>query len=95
MQYHSWDLCALLGEGFHNYHHSFPWDYKAGELGNNWLNFSTSTIDFFAKLGWAYDLKTASGEVVEARIKRTGDGTYKGESFKENDRGKKEKNIGQ
>ncbi|KPJ02255.1 PREDICTED: acyl-CoA Delta(11) desaturase-like [Papilio xuthus] len=85
---------VTLGEGFHNYHHSFPWDYKAGELGNNWLNFSTATIDFFAKLGWAYDLKTASDAVVEARIKRTGDGTYKREDIKESDRGKKQKNIG-
>ncbi|CAB3247578.1 unnamed protein product [Arctia plantaginis] len=24
-----------LGEGFHNYHHSFPWDYKTAELDSN------------------------------------------------------------
>lgn len=24
---------AALGEGWHNYHHVFPWDYKTSELG--------------------------------------------------------------
>ncbi|KOB73873.1 Acyl-CoA desaturase [Operophtera brumata] len=52
-----------LGEGFHNYHHTFPWDYKAAELGNTRLNFTTAFINLFAKLGWAYDMKTVS-EVV-------------------------------
>lgn len=48
---------AALGEGWHNYHHVFPWDYKTGELGNYTFNPSTGFIDFFAKLGWAYDSK--------------------------------------
>ncbi|GJQ73939.1 Desat1 [Trypoxylus dichotomus] len=46
------------GEGWHNYHHTFPWDYKTSELGKYSLNWSTAFIDFFAKIGWAYDLKT-------------------------------------
>lgn len=66
----------VLGEGFHNYHHTFPWDYKAAELGNYSLNFSTFFIDIMAKLGWAYDLKTVSADIVEKRIKRTGDGSH-------------------
>lgn len=66
-----------LGEGFHNYHHVFPWDYKTSELGDYTLNFSTGFIDFFAKLGWAYDLKTASKEIIEKRSARTGDGSRK------------------
>ncbi|KAK9884962.1 hypothetical protein WA026_009197 [Henosepilachna vigintioctopunctata] len=53
------------GEGFHNYHHAFPWDYKASELGNYSLNFTTSLIDFFAKIGWAYDLKSPTEEMVK------------------------------
>ncbi|XP_047530156.1 acyl-CoA Delta-9 desaturase-like [Vanessa tameamea] len=65
-----------LGEGFHNYHHTFPWDYKTAELGNNRLNFTTSFINFFAKIGWAYDLKTVSDEIVKNRALRTGDGTH-------------------
>ncbi|XP_061706526.1 acyl-CoA Delta-9 desaturase-like [Cydia pomonella] len=71
-------LVSLLfvGEGFHNYHHTFPWDYKAAELGSAMLNFSTTFIDFFEKIGWAYDLKTVSDEVIQKRVKRTGDGSH-------------------
>ncbi|CAH0683196.1 unnamed protein product [Spodoptera exigua] len=66
---------ATFGEGFHNYHHVFPWDYRAAELGNNGLNLTTKFIDFFAWIGWAYDLKTVSKEMIKQRSKRTGDGT--------------------
>ncbi|KOB63425.1 Delta 11 desaturase [Operophtera brumata] len=65
---------ANLGEGFHNYHHTFPFDYRAAELGNI-FNPTTKFIDLFAWLGWAYDLKTASHDLVTNRAKRTGDGT--------------------
>lgn len=65
---------TTFGEGFHNYHHSFPYDYKAGELGS-FFNFSTSFIDFCAKLGLAYDLKEVSKDVLEQRMARTGDGS--------------------
>lgn len=61
-----------VGEGWHNYHHTFPWDYKAAELGNYKFNFTTAFIDLFAKIGWAYDLKTASPEFVRKRAERTG-----------------------
>ncbi|XP_015171565.1 PREDICTED: acyl-CoA Delta(11) desaturase-like [Polistes dominula] len=66
---------AAFGEGWHNYHHVFPWDYKAAELGNYKVNFTTAIIDGFAKIGWAYDLKTVSHEMIEKRACRTGDGT--------------------
>lgn len=65
-----------LGEGWHNYHHVFPWDYKTAELGNYRMNFTTAFIDFFAKIGWAYDLKSVSEEMVRKRVERTGDGTH-------------------
>lgn len=61
-----------MGEGWHNYHHVFPWDYKAAELGDYKLNITTAFIDFFAKIGWAYDLKTVSVETVRKRVERTG-----------------------
>lgn len=67
---------GALGEGWHNYHHTFPWDYKAAELGNYRMNFTTAFIDFFAKIGWAYDLKTVSEEMIRKRVQRTGDGTH-------------------
>lgn len=68
---------AALGEGWHNYHHVFPWDYQTGELGNVW-NPSTKFIDFFAKFGWAYDLKKASKDMILRRAQNTGDGSYWG-----------------
>lgn len=64
-----------FGEGFHNYHHVYPWDYRTAELGNNMLNMTTLFIDFFAWIGWAYDLKTAPNKMIEIRANRTGDGT--------------------
>ncbi|CAL8130156.1 unnamed protein product [Orchesella dallaii] len=66
-----WVSLLAIGEGWHNFHHTFPWDYKTSEFG--WkLNISTVFIDFCAWLGLAYDRKTASNHVVEARMKRTG-----------------------
>uniref|UniRef100_A0A1B6EKR5 Fatty acid desaturase domain-containing protein n=1 Tax=Cuerna arida TaxID=1464854 RepID=A0A1B6EKR5_9HEMI len=67
---------VALGEGWHNYHHVFPWDYKAAELGNYRANITTCLIDMFAKIGWAYDLKTASPSLVESVIVKHGDGTH-------------------
>ncbi|KAG8337738.1 hypothetical protein J6590_015400 [Homalodisca vitripennis] len=65
-----------LGEGWHNYHHAFPWDYKAAELGDYGFNFTTLFLDLCSKLGLAYDLKMASEELVRRRILRSGDGTH-------------------
>ncbi|XP_049853598.1 acyl-CoA Delta-9 desaturase-like [Schistocerca gregaria] len=67
---------AAFGEGWHNYHHVFPWDYKAAELGNYRLNFTTAFIDFFAWLGWAYDLKTVPERMALSRAARCGDGSH-------------------
>ncbi|CAL8128357.1 unnamed protein product [Orchesella dallaii] len=63
-------LVSLLtvGEGWHNYHHTFPWDYRTSEFG--WrINMSTIFIDFFALIGWAYDLKTVSPQFIEKRVR--------------------------
>lgn len=65
-----------VGEGFHNYHHTFPWDYKTAELGGYSLNITKLFIDLMAKIGWAYDLKTVSQDLIERRVKRTGDGSH-------------------
>lgn len=67
---------VALGEGWHNYHHVFPWDYKTGELGDYSFNVTTGFIDGFAKLGWAYDRKHVSPEMVRRRANRSGDGTH-------------------
>jgi len=60
-----------LGEGFHNYHHTFPYDYGTSEWGLR-LNVTTRFINAMAKLGFAYDLRSASPSVVAARSARTG-----------------------
>ncbi|XP_047357951.1 acyl-CoA Delta-9 desaturase-like isoform X1 [Vespa velutina] len=65
-----------LGEGWHNYHHVFPWDYKTSELGNYRYNITTAFIDFFAKIGWAYDLKSVSKDTIKSRVLKSGDGTH-------------------
>ncbi|XP_076285617.1 acyl-CoA Delta-9 desaturase-like [Lasioglossum baleicum] len=71
-----------LGEGWHNYHHVFPWDYKTAELGNYRTNFTTAFIDFFGKIGWAYDMKTIPSAAVQKRASRTGDGSKYGQAQK-------------
>ncbi|KAH8359572.1 hypothetical protein KR093_007605 [Drosophila rubida] len=65
-----------FGEGWHNYHHVFPWDYKAAELGTYSHNWTTGFLDMMAKIGQAYDLKYVSKEMVYKRIRRTGDGSH-------------------
>ena len=67
---------ASLGEGYHNYHHVFPWDYKTGELGNYPFNITTGFIDAFARIGWAYDRKYVSPEMIRRRAHRSGDGSH-------------------
>ena len=61
-----------LGEGFHNYHHTFPWDYATSELGYD-LNISKMFIDFFASFGWAYERKVITPMMIKQRKQRTGD----------------------
>lgn len=71
-------LVALLsiGEGFHNYHHVFPWDYKTAELGGSFNNWTTVIIDWCYKIGWVYDRKTVNETLILNRVKRTGDGSH-------------------
>ncbi|CAK1541141.1 unnamed protein product [Leptosia nina] len=64
------------GEGWHNYHHAFPWDYKSAEL-PYFINFSTLFLDVAAYLGLAYDLKTASPSLIDAVAQRMGDNSRK------------------
>ncbi|XP_054736188.1 acyl-CoA Delta-9 desaturase-like [Anastrepha obliqua] len=79
-----------FGEGWHNYHHVFPWDYKTAELGDYSLNLTTAFIDFFAKIGWAYDLKQVSHDIIEKRVKRTGDGSHATWGWGDQDQSKEE-----
>jgi stearoyl-CoA desaturase (delta-9 desaturase) len=56
----SWFVSLLtFGEGYHNYHHTYPSDYRNGPL---WYNFDPSKwlIYTLSKLGLASSLRTAS-----------------------------------
>ncbi|KAJ8921482.1 hypothetical protein NQ315_003100 [Exocentrus adspersus] len=64
-----------IGEGWHNYHHSFPWDYRAAELGSKYC-MTTYIIDLLAYFGLAYDLKSAPYTMIRKRAIRTGDGSH-------------------
>uniref|UniRef100_A0ACB8E949 Suppressor of clathrin deficiency n=2 Tax=Sphaerodactylus townsendi TaxID=933632 RepID=A0ACB8E949_9SAUR len=65
---------GAIGEGFHNYHHTFPFDYSASEFG---LKFNPTTwfIDFMFWLGLVTERKSAPKEMVRARKERSGDGS--------------------
>jgi stearoyl-CoA desaturase (delta-9 desaturase) len=52
-----------IGEGWHNFHHTFPHDYKAAEL-PYMFNFTTAFIDFFSLIGWTYKRKVVSSQLV-------------------------------
>ncbi|KAE8741249.1 hypothetical protein FOCC_FOCC013236 [Frankliniella occidentalis] len=71
-----------MGEGWHNYHHTFPWDYKTSEL-PYYCNFTTFALDGFAKVGWAYDFKWASKELVDSVASQRGDGSRPTEHLRE------------
>jgi stearoyl-CoA desaturase (delta-9 desaturase) len=57
-----------LGEGWHDYHHIFPWDYATAELGawDQW-NPSKVFIDAFANLGLCDSRRRCSEEMQVAR----------------------------
>ncbi|XP_072760627.1 acyl-CoA Delta-9 desaturase-like [Anoplolepis gracilipes] len=65
-----------VGEGYHNYHHVFPWDYRSAETGNNRINYTTFFINIFAKLGLAYDLRFPSEDMIKNTVLNSGDGTH-------------------
>jgi stearoyl-CoA desaturase (delta-9 desaturase) len=61
-------LCAILtnGEGFHNFHHRFPMDYRNGVRWYHW-DPSKWCIYLLSKLGLAWDLKrTSDRRIAEA-----------------------------
>jgi stearoyl-CoA desaturase (delta-9 desaturase) len=65
-----WVSLFALGEGWHNWHHAFAWDYATSELGPL-LQFNPTKvlIDVLAFVGLAWDRKRAHG-VWETRKAR-------------------------
>lgn len=64
-----------IGEGWHNYHHTFPCDYRAAELGSKY-NLTARFIEILSWFNLAYDLKTTPHHMIKRRSTRTGDGTH-------------------
>ncbi len=63
---------AAIGEGFHNYHHCFPYDYTTSEFGIS-CNATSCIIDIAAALGLVWDRKRANPDSIQARKTRTGE----------------------
>ncbi|CAG9566146.1 unnamed protein product [Danaus chrysippus] len=63
---------CTLGEGWHNYHHAFPFDYKAAEH-FDLFNWGTLFIQAFEKLGLAYGLRMATPEMISNLSNRLGE----------------------
>lgn len=62
-----------LGEGNHNYHHVFPFDYRSNEK-VQWETFNPPImfIQLCSAIGLAYDLKIASKAVFNETLRRRG-----------------------
>lgn len=62
---------ATLGEGWHNWHHKYPFDYAASEFGiDRQFNPSKLFIDVCCMLGLASDPKRASGAWAKLKYSR-------------------------
>ena len=72
-----------IGEGFHNYHHTFPYDYSTSEWGPK-LNITTAFIDLCAALGLVYDRKQASQDAIDGIKKRKGSMSSTGDESRSN-----------
>jgi len=59
-----WVSVAAIGEGYHNYHHAYPWDYGTGEQGNK-FNVTKMFIDVASFFGLTYNLRQASQEMIQ------------------------------
>lgn len=75
-----------IGEGWHNWHHKYPYDYAASELGisaqfnptklvigkqSPFFNCANLPLDTFAKIGWITDRKRADKAWAIAKTKST------------------------
>jgi len=62
----SWFWALLTnGEGYHNYHHKFPNDYRSGYLKRHW-DPSKWFIYLLSRLGLAWDLKRTPRQTFTA-----------------------------
>lgn len=71
-----WTSYISFGEGWHNYHHTFPYDYRTPEIGGPRFDVVAWFITLFGMIGWAYDLKKPSPNLVQKTMTNKGDGTF-------------------
>ena len=62
---------AAVGEGGHNFHHTFPQDYRTSEYSLKY-NWTRVLIDTAAALGLVYDRKTVSDEIINRQVANHG-----------------------
>ncbi|CAD5220078.1 unnamed protein product [Bursaphelenchus okinawaensis] len=67
-----WTSITAFGEGGHNYHHTFPQDYRASEM-SYLFNWSRYVIDTVAQFGWVYDLKVVDEASIVRQCEKQGD----------------------
>jgi len=76
-------------EGWHNFHHTFPSDYRASEFGHR--NDSTTTfLEAFRRKGWIYDVKETPQHLVNKWVNKFGDGSHLLNEKEEDSTGNKE-----
>jgi len=71
-----------LGEGWHNFHHVFPSDYRAAEYGHR-DDISTTFLGLMKRIGWAYDFKETPQQLINQWIKKYGDGSHRAQLEKQ------------
>lgn len=62
------NVCVSMfafGEGYHNFHHTFPYDYSTSELPYV-FNVNKFFIELMSRKGLAYDLKRASVNSIQS-----------------------------
>ncbi|XP_076249185.1 stearoyl-CoA desaturase 5-like [Calliopsis andreniformis] len=57
-----------LGEGSHNFHHAFPWDYRMTRK----FSLSANVLEVLSYLGLAYDLRSVTSNIIQGHSKRHG-----------------------
>lgn len=66
-----WVSYVAIGEGWHNYHHTFPYDYATSEFGHmQQFNPTKLFIDACDWLGLAWDCKRATGACTLMKQKK-------------------------
>jgi stearoyl-CoA desaturase (delta-9 desaturase) len=72
-----WVTLMAHGEGWHNYHHSYPQDYSASEHG--WMkqyNPTTATIDLMAAIGLVTNRKKATKQWEARKARKAATATH-------------------